>query len=326
MGGILAFLAGLGFLVLGAELVVRGGTRLAVLLRIPPMVVGLTVVSFGNSTPELVVGITAGSQGNGGLAVGNIAGTNVFSLLFILGLSALCRTLPLQGQIFKLELPTIILAAGMMLALGWDGTLSRTDGMVMFTVAVIYTISLIYITRSETPAAQQEFQEEYGLETLSPAQMTWQSRLWYGVMLLLGIGCAILGADWLVGGAVNIARSLGATETLIGLTIVAMGTSAPELATTLVATYRNDRDVAVGNLLGSSIYNILVVLAITCMVTPGGLPVEEELMLFDVPLMAMVAFGAVPIFLTGRKISRWEGGLGVGLYLAYLSWLIIYRS
>lgn len=326
MGGILAFLAGLGFLVLGAELVVRGGTRLAVLLRIPPMVIGLTVVSFGNSTPELVVGITAGSQGNGGLVVGNIAGTNVFNLLFILGLSALCRTLPLQGQIFKLELPMIILAAGMMLALGWDGTLSRTDGQLMFMVAVAYTISLIYITRSETPAAQQEFQEEYGLETLAPSQMTWPSRIGYGMMLLLGIGCAILGADWLVGGAVNIARSLGATETLIGLTIVAMGTSAPELATTLVATYRNDRDVAVGNLLGSSIYNILVVLAITCMITPGGLPVEEELMLFDVPLMAMVAFGAVPIFLTGRKISRWEGALGVGLYLAYLSWLIIYRA
>lgn len=326
MEGVLWFMAGLALLVAGAELTVRGASRLAMLLRISPMVIGLTIVSIGTSTPELAVGITAGRQGDGALAVGNIAGTNVLNMMFILGLSALVRPLPLHLQIFKLELPVIVLAALLMLALGWDGRFSTLDGCLMLAVGVIYTVCLYLVTRHASRLAKKEFAEEYGPETLPPTTSIRRTGLWNTVLLVFGLVLLVVGADWLVHGAVSIAKAVGTSETIIGLTIVAIGTSAPELVTTIIGTYKNDRDVAVGNLLGSSIYNIVVILAITCIVSPGGLPVADQLLRFDIPVMALVALGAVPIFVTGRRVSRLEGGVGVALYLVYLGWLVLARS
>jgi cation:H+ antiporter len=321
---IIAFIVGLVMLVVGAEMVVRGSARVATLLGVTPMVIGLTIVSVGTSTPELAVGVIAGLKNEGGLAVGNIAGTNVLNLLFIMGLSAAIRPLPLHLQVFKLELPVIVFAAGLMTLLAWDGVLSRFDGAIMLSCGVMYTILLIRLTRNESRAAKQEFSEEYGPETL-PAKSTWRGRLWYMAVLTLGMALTVAGAEALVRGASHIASALGVSATVIGLTIVAIGTSAPELVTTIVSTIKDDRDVAVGNLLGSSIYNILIILSIPCMVAPGGLPVEPQLLWVDIPLMAGVALGAIPVFITGKQISRFEGGLGVLIYLAYMTWLVFFR-
>ncbi|WP_437190597.1 calcium/sodium antiporter [Planctomicrobium sp. SH527] len=326
MTEVLSFLAGLAILVIGAEFTVRGASRLATAMRISPMVIGLTIVSVGTSTPELAVGITASQMGNGGLAVGNIAGTNILNLLFILGLSASLRALPIHAQVFRLELPVIVLAAGLMMALGWDGVLSQTDGAVMFVVGVIYTVVLVLMTRYESQKVKLEFREEFGAEAIPATQSNWKWQCLNVAVLVIGIGLSVWGADLLVTGASGIARTLGVSETLIGLTIVAIGTSAPELVTTVISTFRNERDVAIGNLLGSSIYNILFILGLTCVAAPAGLHVEPELLWVDIPLMALVTIGAIPVFLTGRSVSRLEGGIAVGIYLAYFFWLIFVRA
>lgn len=326
MNGIVLFVLGLAVLVVAAELVVRGASQLALSLGVKPLLLGLTVVSVGTSAPELAIGITASLQGSGSLAVGNIAGTNVLNILFILGLSALLQPLPLSMQIFKLELPVIVATAALMIGLAWDGVLSRMNGVVMFGAAILYTVALIRLSRRESQATQQEFKDMYGAGNDTVTRNLWRIRAKYGAVLAVGLVFSVLGADWLVDGAVGIARRLGISEAIIGLTIVAIGTSAPELVTTIVATLKDERDVAVGNLLGSSIYNILVILGITCMVSPEGVPVERQFMIIDIPLMAGVALACVPVFITGRCVSRLEGGLFVTVYLIYMFSLVFLRA
>lgn len=321
------FIAGLGLLVAGAELVVRGASRLALSLGVPPLILGLTVVAVGTSAPELAVGITASNQGSGALAVGNIAGTNLFNILFIMGLSALLKPLPLHLQILRLELPVTILAAALMTALAWDGTLTRADGWVMLAAAAVYTTALIRLSRRESRAVKAEFVEVYSDDAASAAKGSALAvRVKSGLLLAGGLLLSVVGAGWLVDGAVSIARGLGISEATIGLTIVAAGTSAPEFVTTVIATWRNERDVAVGNLIGSSIYNILVILGLTCVATPAGVPVERQLLMVDIPLMAGVMLACVPVFVTGRCVSRLEGGLFVAVYVSYMAWLLASHS
>ena len=331
-GGLMLFLAGLAALIIGAEMVLRGGARFAALMGIRPLVIGLTVVSIGTSVPELAVGITASLEGSGSIAVGNIAGTNMVNLLFILGLSALFRPLMLHLQVIKLDLPVMILAAGLMVGLAWDGVLSAWDGVMLLAAAILYTILLF--RQHESAAVEEEFEDMCGggvEESCPSGQMAGKKdarrpRLRNALLLAAGMGISVIGAQWAVHGAVEMARSLQVSEAIIGLTVVAIGTSSPELVTTAIATVRNERDVAVGNLLGSSIYNILVILGLTCMASPGGLPVERQLLMLDIPLMAGVALACVPVFWSGRCISRLEGGLGVAGYLIYLLWLVLFRA
>ena len=328
-GGLMLFLAGLAALIIGAEMVLRGGARFAALMGIRPLVIGLTVVSIGTSVPELAVGITAGLEGSGSIAVGNIAGTNMVNILFILGLSALFRPLELHLQVIKLDLPMMILAAGLMAGLAWDGILSAGDGIVLLAGAILYTILLL--RRHESAAVEEEFEDMCagGLEVscqAGPKRDASRARLNNALLLAAGMGISVIGAHWAVHGAVELARSLQVSEAIIGLTVVAIGTSSPELVTTAIATIRNERDVAVGNLLGSSIYNILVILGLTCMATPGGLLVERQLLMLDIPLMAGVALACVPVFWSGKRISRLEGGLGVAAYLIYLLWVALFRA
>jgi cation:H+ antiporter len=319
------FVAGLALLSGGAEMVVRGALRLAASLGIEPLMLGLTVVAIGTSTPELVIGITASWQGSGALAVGNIAGTNMVNILLILGLSALLRPLPLHLRVLKLDLPAMITAAAMMTVMAWDGLLTRLDGGVLFGAAILYTVVLIRVGRGETQAVKAEFRDMYS-DDIKARSAVAQTRVRYIVLLAAGMGLTVLGADWLVSGAVGIARSLGISEAVIGLTIVAIGTSAPELATTIVATIKGERDVAIGNLLGSSIYNIFVILGLTCLVSPGGVPVERQLLFVDIPLMAGVALLCIPVFVTGKCVSRWEGGAFIAFYVIYMLSLIFSRS
>ena len=313
----LLFLGGLVVIVLGAELLLRGATRLATLLGVPPVIIGLTVVTLGTTMPEM--------------AVGNIAGTNVFNILVILGLSAVVRPLPLHLLSFKVDVPVMIGAALTLIVMAADGVLSRADGLLLLIAALSYTLSLLLLSRRESPAMQREFAEEFGRETIAPEQSDalhsrWARGLWYLALLGAGIAITLLGAELLVSGAVSLAHAFGVSDEIIGLTIVAVGTSAPELATTLVATLKDDRDVAIGNLVGSCIYNILVILGVTSLVADGGVTVARDIFWIDLPLAAGVALLLLPVFRTGDSVSRREGGLFVGIYLLYMGALLIWRT
>ncbi len=325
---IFLFLAGLGLLIVGAEMVVRGASKLALSLGVKPLILGITVVAIGSSAPELAIGLTSAMQGSDDLAVSNIAGTNIMNLLFILGMSAAIIPIALHSQILKLELPVIVLAALAMVLLSLDGTLSALDGALLVIGAAVYTIVLIRKSRQEPKEVVDEYEDMYGErdEKDQHDENKVRDRIINSLLLVGGLAVTIFGANLLVEGAVGMARAFGITETVIGLTIVAIGTSAPELATTIIGTIRNDRDVAVGNLLGSSIYNILVILGITAIVAPGGLTVSREVLLIDISLMTLVALICIPIFITGKKITRLEGILFAAAYVVYLASIVIFRA
>jgi cation:H+ antiporter len=231
MGSWMLIVVGLAALIAGAELVLRAGTRLAARLGVSPLVIGLTVVSIGTSTPELAVGVDAVWVGAGDLAVGNIAGTNLVNLLLILGLSALLRPLTLHGQILRFDLPMMALAAISVLLMTLDRTLSRTDGVLLVAIALIYTAVILRVSRRESASVRAEYEAEYA----APPRPSPKGRLVDTVLLVAGIAVVVLGAHGLVGGSVELAQQLGVSDALIGLTIVSIGTSAPELVTTLIA-------------------------------------------------------------------------------------------
>lgn len=326
------FLAGLVVILLGAEMLLKGASRIALLLGIPPIIIGLTVVTVGTTAPEMAVGIAAVAEGKGSLAVGNIAGTNMMNILFILGLSALIRPLPLRLLSIRLDVPVMIAAAAALVVVSADRVITRIEGMLLLAAAVPYTAALVYLSRRESAAARREFAEEYPPElAASPPGMPLPMGrglvlAWNAFLLVAGIALAVLGARLLVSGATDIAAALGVSDAVIGLTIVAIGTSAPELATTLVATLKNDRDVAVGNLIGASIYNILVVLGLSCAVSAGGAHLSAEILLIDLPLAALVALVCYPVFRSGSMVSRREGGAFVAAYLMYLASLLLWRT
>ncbi len=313
---------GLAALVGGAELLVRAGSRLAALIGIPPILIGLTVVAVGTSTPELAVGIDAALQGKGSLAVGNIAGTNIFNMLFILGLSAAFLPLAMEMRTLRFDLPVMTVAACALLAMAWNGILTRVEGAILVGAAIIYTAAVIGWARRESRAVRLDFAKEYAI----PASRRENGKVASNLAGLgIGIVVIVVGAEWLVDGAVELARIMGVSDAFIGLTVVAIGTSAPELVTTVISTLRQERDIAVGNLLGSSIYNILLILGITTLVQSQGIEVEPVLIYVDLPVMVATTIACVPIFISGRRITRLEGMVFVGAYIAYLTYLIASR-
>lgn len=313
---VVVFLGGLVVIVLGAEVLVRGASRIAAMLGVRPIVIGLTIVAVGTSMPELAVGLAAVRSEQGPMAVANIAGTNIFNILLILGLSAAIRPLPLHLQSIRLDVPVMIAAAVALFVMAWDGVVSRVEGGLLVVASIAYFVAVVRAARLENEAVRAEFREEYG-----PATVTSPRRfgpgLWNGGLLIVGIALTVLGADLLVAGAVDIARAFGISEVVIGLTIIAIGTSAPELATTIMSTIRDDRDVAVGNLIGSSITNILVILGLTC-VLAGGIDVSHDVLWIDLPLAAAVAIVCLPVFRSDRMVSRREGLFFVAAWLVYM--------
>ncbi|MFW0797115.1 calcium/sodium antiporter [Gordonia sp. CPCC 205515] len=309
--------AGLAVLVLGAEWVVRGGSAIAARLGVSPLLVGLTVVSLGTSLPELAIGIDSALNDAGPLAVGNVAGTNIVNILLILGLSAAMVPLALRPQTIRIDLPVMVGSALLLWVLAANGTLSRLDGLILLVVAIVYTATVIRLEISGTP---DPVMESEAVEEVPQIGSMWVRSL----QLVAGLAVIIVGADWLVDGAVTVAGDLGVSEAVIGLTVVAIGTSAPELVTTIVSTIRGNRDLAIGNLIGSSTYNIAFILGATALVRP--LEVTSELVRIDLPLMAAATLLCVPVFVTGRKVTRVEGGLFVALYVAYLVWVVVART
>ena len=318
---ILWFLAGLLALVAGAEVMVRGGSTLAAHLGISPIVVGLTVVSIGTSLPELAVGVVAAAEGSGALAVGNIAGTNVVNLLLILGLSAALVPLALEQRTIRAELPMMAAAALLLWLLAADGTLTRTDGLILVLCAIVYTVAVVNGARRESRATREQYDVQFGAPEI-PGRLV----LTQLAITVTGIVVVVIGAEWLVDGAVGIANRWGVSDAFIGLTVVAIGPSAPELVTTVISTIRGNRDIAVGNLIGSSIYNILLILGVTCAVPANGLQLPSSLVNVDIPIMVAVVAVCVPIFITGRRVSRAEGIAMVAAYIVYLSYLILTQA
>lgn len=316
-------IAGLIALLAGAELLTRAGARVAAGLRIPPIVIGLTIVSIGTSAPELAVGVQAARSGVGDLAVGNIAGTNVVNLLLILGLSALIRPVVLHARTLRWDVPMMALTAIAFLGLTLDGRLTAADGAILLAIALVYSVLIVLASQRETALVLAEYAEE----NPPPRREFGAVMLLQLAALLAGVVVVVLGAEWLVRGAVVVAAQLGISDAVIGLTIVAIGTSAPELATSVVSTIRDrHRDIAVGNLVGSTVYNISLILGASALAGGDALTLEPPLVQVDIPIMTLAVLACVPVFVTGRRVSRVEGGLFVVAYLAYVAYLIAART
>lgn len=305
---------GLAILTLGAELLVRGASRLAVGLGITPLVVGLTVVAYGTSAPELVVSVQSALAGQPDLALGNVVGSNIFNVLFILGISALIIPLKVDQKLIRFDVPLMIGLSGLVLVLGRDGRLGPLEGLLFLLGLLAYTAWAIFQSRWESAQVKTEYAEEFGVGRQRP---NWTANLLQGGLVLVGLVLLVLGAKWFLFGAVEIARQIGVSELVIGLTIVAAGTSLPEVATSLVAAIRGERDIAVGNVVGSNIFNILGVLGLSALGGKGGITVAENILAVDIPIMIGVAVACLPIFATGNVISRWNGAVFLGYYLAY---------
>jgi cation:H+ antiporter len=312
---IILFIIGLVFLLVGADVMIRGASAIATRLGISPLLVGLTIVSLGTSAPEVAVSVTSAYQGEADMALGNVLGSNIFNILAILGASALVAPLVVQRQLIRFDVPIMILAALATYLMAFDGALGRVDGILLLTGLAIYTFLLIRISRRSADGPPPEVPED------APR---WTQRLSVQlVMIASGLGLLVLGSRWLVDGAIVFARMLGVSELVIGLTIIAIGTSLPELATSIIAVAKGERDIAVGNAIGSNILNLLLVLGLTSVVSPTGVPVAGEALSFDIPVMLAVCVACLPSFITGSKISRWEGAFFVGYYVAYTIFLVL---
>lgn len=312
--------AGVVALVAGADALVRGASKLALSLGISPLVVGLTVVAFGTSSPEMAVSVQAARSGEVAIALGNVVGSNIFNVLFILGLSAVLAPLLVNAQLIRQEVPVMIAASLLLLALAADGGISRLDGLLFVALLAVYTAFLIVQSRRETLATKNEYASEFGERAPGGWDAHWGVQV---ALVIAGLALLVLGARWLVEAAVAVARAVGISELVVGLTIVAAGTSLPEAAASVVATLRGERDIAVGNVVGSCTFNILAVLGVCAIVAPVDVPVPASVMSFDLPVMVAVAIACLPVFLTGRAIERWEGGVFLAYYAAYTCYLVL---
>ena len=317
------FLLGLLTVVGGAELIVRGASVLAARAGISPMVIGATVVAIGTTTPELAIAVEAAGRGSGALVLGNVAGSITLNILFILGLIALIRPVVLRSRVIRFDLPVLVGAASLLLLLAADGVVSRVDGLLLLALGLFYAFLVVRAARRESIAVRIQFAQEFGVprSVITSTGRVVRSAIW----LVAGIAIVVVGADLLVDGAVSIARDLGAPEAVIGLTIVAIGTSAPELVTAVVAALRREQDLAVGNLIGSSIFNIVLILGIAALIPVDGVPVEPVVLWIDLVVMLGTAIVCIPVFVTGNRISRLEGAALVAAYLAYFSALLLTR-
>ena len=309
----------LGFILLifGAELLVRGASRISLIMGISPLLVGLTVVAYGTSAPELAVNLRAifETPPQSGLVVGNVVGSNISNILLILGITACIAPLAVDRRLVMTTLPFMVLVSVAVYVLGADGLISRVEGGTLFAVSLVYTGVMIHrASRERTTSSRRR---ERGTDPRA------RSMAWNIMLMIVGLALLIFGADQLVKSCIEIARLLHVSELVIGLSIVAVGTSLPELATSLVAAMQGRRDIAVGNLVGSNIFNVLLVLGFCAMVAPGGVAVESHAIDFDILLMIAVALACIPIFASNLQVGRWEGFLLLAYYIAYILYLYL---
>lgn len=316
----LLLLAGLVLLVIGAEFLVKGSSRLAAMLRIPPLIIGLTVVAYGTSAPEMSVSVMSALSAEGAdIAIGNVVGSNICNVLLILGLSALIAPLAVTKQMIRSEVPIMIGVSLLLLMFSLDGELNKVDSTILAIGAVTYTLSLIYQSSKHKTTEPDEFTEEYSLSE-PVTTLAWIRNVAY---IIGGLVLLVLGSRFLVSSAITIAEYFQVSKLIVGLTIVAVGTSLPELFTSVIASIRGETEIAVGNVVGSNIFNILAVLGVSGIVSPTGLSISPSVINFDLPVMIAVAFACLPIFYSGKRIERWEGVLFLFYYVAYTAYLIL---
>lgn len=305
---VISILGGLLLLALGAEGLVRGSSSIALRMGVTPLVVGLTLVAFGTGSPEMIVSLRAAWGGDSDLALGNIVGSNICNIALILGVAALARPLHVRSALLQREVPVMVAVTILLGALLYDGVLGRVEGTVLAVGAVVYTVATYLAARRDRDA---EVAAEFSQELPTPQASTLRS-----VALVAGGFVGLLaGANVLVYGAVVIAQALGMSQVVIGLTVIAIGTSLPELATSVVAALRNDADVAFGNVLGSNILNILLILGVVAMVKPIS---GAGLRPLDLGVLIGSAVVVYPLMRRGRILDRWEGALLLGGYVAYI--------
>lgn len=304
-------LISLFLLYFGANWLVKGSSALALKAGVSPLVAGLTVVAFGTSSPELVVSINTSLAGQGNIAIGNVIGSNLFNICIILGISAVVSPLKIKMQLLKIDIPVLILVTGAFMLLFIDRHISRFEGMILVSGILMYTVANIYMARKEKNA---EVLEEFN-ESVSPGKLKWY---WSAGMVIAGIGILVAGSEFLVKGAVEIARSLGVGETIIGITIIAAGTSLPELASSIVATIRKEYDIAIGNIVGSNIFNILGIVGISSLVKPLSAIAISNI---DLYVMLGVTLLLLPFFRTHYTLKRDEGFFMIALYGMYMYYL-----
>ncbi|GGK71477.1 calcium/sodium antiporter [Ornithinimicrobium pekingense] len=315
-------LLGLVLLVGGGELLVRGASSLAARLGLSPLVIGLTVVSVATSSPELAVTVGATLDGQPDLAVGNVVGSNIANVLLILGISALVLPLSVREQLVRFDVPFLVVLSGLLLVLAFDGGLSTLEGVVLLTAMVVHTALTVVISRRRTRAARSE--GDSGERTDDGSAGKPPARLLVSLLLVLGgVGLLVVGADQLVTGAVSVAEALGVSGLVVGLTVVAVGTSLPELAASVIAAVKGERDLAVGNVVGSCIANIGLVLGLPAVISSGGLPVPGAALALDIPLMLAASVALLPVVLTDFCVARWEGALFIALYAAYVGYVVL---
>jgi len=303
---IILFVVGIIMLFLGGEGLVRGASRLARILGISPVVIGLTVVAFGTSSPEFVVSLIAALKGSSDIVLGNIIGSNISNIGLILAIGALISPLIIQGRIIKVEVPIMILLSLVLYGLAWGLGLGLFQGIFLFTALIAFTIYSYFGSKKEPKIVEKEYEEFINED----------GPVWKQVMfIVLGLAGLIIGARFVVDSAIFIARIVGVNELVISITVVAIGTSLPELSTTIVAAMKKEHDIIVGNIIGSNIFNIGI-LGVVSIVHP--VTVDSALLKFEFPIMIFFSILLLPLMMTGKKVSRIEGLLLLVLYAGFV--------
>jgi len=316
---ILFFITGLIILILGADLLVRGASRLAAAFGVSPLAIGLTIVAIGTASPEIAVSLQAAVNGQGDLTLGNVVGSNIFNILFILGITAIIAPIVITEQLIRKDAPIMLGVSLLAFAFAFDGNLGTVDGAVLLLGLVVYTVFALRQSRTESGDVQNEYAQEFAKKEPRTVRNTITNL----VFILIGLGLLVVGSDLLVDSAVKIAGALGVNELVIGLTVVAVGTSLPEVATSVIAALKKESDIAVGNAVGSNIFNLLGVLGIGALVSPAGIPVAQRVLQFDLPVVVFVALVTLPIFYIDNRISRLEGGLLLSYYVVYMIYIVL---
>lgn len=318
---VLIFFSALVILVGGAELLVRGAVRLSLLVGISPLMVGLTVVAFGTSSPELAVSLLASARGNSAIAVGNALGSNVFNVLFILGVSAIITPLDVARKLVRVEVPLLIGVSSLLIAMAVDGVLGTIDGLLLTVGLAAYLVFSGIEARKERSNGDPVLPGTE--ERAKPGVLASVASL---TLIVLGLTLLVLGSHGLVMSATSLARRLGVSELVIALTIIAAGTSLPEVATSVVAAIRGQRDMAVGNVIGSNLFNTLGILGLSSLAATGGIQIPPEALRLDLPVNLGASLVCFPVFLSGMRIARGEGWLLLGYYGAYVIALYLHGA
>lgn len=319
---ILSFLGGLVVLILGADLLLRGATRLAAAFGISPLAIGLTIVAIGTASPEIAVSLQAAVNGQGDLTLGNVLGSNIFNILFILGMTAIVAPIVIAEQLIRMDAPIMLAVSVLVLALALDGNLGLVDSLVLLACLIGYTVFALRQSRAESKRVQNEYAEEFA----EKQPRTTRNMVMNILFILAGLAMLAVGSRWLVDSSVAIARALKVSELIIGLTIVAVGTSLPEITTSVIAALKKESDIAVGNAVGSNIFNLLGVLGAGSLLAPGGIAVHPRVLQFDFLVMIFVAMVSLPVFYIDNRISRWEGMLLLTYYIAYMAYILMHAT